>query len=85
MTSKAGQKCTAIRRALVPTASVDAVIDAVRERIAERVVVGDPSAEGVTIGPLASTGQRDDVLAQGREGCRPPAARWSSGRRAPPR
>ena len=64
MTSKAGQKCTAIRRALVPTASVDAVIDAVRARIAERVVVGDPRAEGVTMGPLASTGQRDDVLAQ---------------------
>ncbi|HEX5729070.1 phenylacetic acid degradation bifunctional protein PaaZ [Microbacterium sp.] len=64
MTSKAGQKCTAIRRALVPTASVDAVIDAVRARIAERVVVGDPRAEGVTMGPLASIGQRDDVLAQ---------------------
>ena len=64
MTSKTGQKCTAIRRALVPTASVDAVIDAVRARIAERVVVGDPRAEGVTMGPLASIGQRDDVLAQ---------------------
>jgi oxepin-CoA hydrolase/3-oxo-5,6-dehydrosuberyl-CoA semialdehyde dehydrogenase len=64
MTSKAGQKCTAIRRAIVPAESVDALIDAVRGRIAERVVVGDPRAEGVTMGPLASTGQRDDVLAQ---------------------
>jgi len=64
MTSKAGQKCTAIRRALVPAASVDSLIDAVRTRIAERVVVGDPRAEGVTMGPLASTAQRDDVLAQ---------------------
>jgi oxepin-CoA hydrolase/3-oxo-5,6-dehydrosuberyl-CoA semialdehyde dehydrogenase len=64
MTSKAGQKCTAIRRAIVPAASVDALVDAVRARIGERVVVGDPRAEGVTMGPLASTAQRDDVLAQ---------------------
>ena len=64
MTSKAGQKCTAIRRAIVPAASVDALVAAVRARIDERVVVGDPRAEGVTMGPLASTAQRDDVLAQ---------------------
>jgi len=64
MTSKAGQKCTAIRRAIVPTASVDAVIDAVRARIDERVVVGDPRADGVTMGPLASLAQRDEVLRQ---------------------
>ncbi len=64
MTSKSGQKCTAIRRAIVPAASVDALVDAVRTRIAERVIVGDPRAEGVTMGPLASTAQRDDVLAQ---------------------
>lgn len=62
MTSKAGQKCTAIRRAIVPAASVDAVVDAVRARLTERVVVGDPRTEGVTMGPLASTGQRDEVL-----------------------
>ena len=64
MTSKAGQKCTAIRRAIVPAASVDALVDAVRARIDERIVVGDPRAEGVTMGPLASTGQRDEVLRQ---------------------
>ncbi|MET0829144.1 MAG: phenylacetic acid degradation bifunctional protein PaaZ [Microbacterium sp.] len=64
MTSKAGQKCTAIRRAIVPAASVDALVDAVRARIDERVVVGDPRAEGVTMGPLASTAQRDEVLRQ---------------------
>ncbi len=64
MTTKAGQKCTAIRRAIVPAASVDSVIDAVRSRIAERVVVGDPRAEGVTMGPLASLAQRDEVLRQ---------------------
>ncbi|WP_308797389.1 phenylacetic acid degradation bifunctional protein PaaZ [Agromyces silvae] len=64
MTAKAGQKCTAIRRAIVPAASVDAVIDAVRARVAERVVLGDPRAEGVTMGPLASLAQRDEVLRQ---------------------
>ncbi len=64
MTAKAGQKCTAIRRAVVPAASVDAVIEAVATRIAEKVVLGDPRAEGVTMGPLASTAQRDEVLRQ---------------------
>ena len=64
MTTKAGQKCTAIRRAIVPAASVDDVVEAVRARIAERVVVGDPRAEGVTMGPLASLAQRDEVLRQ---------------------
>jgi len=64
MTAKAGQKCTAIRRAIVPTGMTDAVADAVRERIAAKVVVGDPRAEGVTMGPLASTEQRDEVLKQ---------------------
>ncbi|MGX1702693.1 phenylacetic acid degradation bifunctional protein PaaZ [Microbacterium sp. NPDC055357] len=64
MTTKAGQKCTAIRRAIVPAASVDAFVEAVREKIAERVVIGDPHAEGVTMGPLVSTQQRDEVLRQ---------------------
>ncbi|MGW9156782.1 phenylacetic acid degradation bifunctional protein PaaZ [Microbacterium sp. NPDC055665] len=64
MTSKAGQKCTAIRRAIVPTGVVDDVIDAVRARLSERIVLGDPRAEGVTMGPLASTAQRDEVLRQ---------------------
>ncbi|THG33918.1 phenylacetic acid degradation bifunctional protein PaaZ [Glaciibacter flavus] len=64
MTTKAGQKCTAIRRAIVPTASVDDVIDAVRARIEQRTVLGDPRAEGVTMGPLASLAQRDEVLRQ---------------------
>jgi len=62
MTTKAGQKCTAIRRAIVPAASVDAVADALRAKIAERVVVGDPHADGVTMGPLVSLAQRDEVL-----------------------
>lgn len=64
MTAKAGQKCTAIRRAIVPSGMSDAVAEAVRERIAAKVVVGDPRAEGVTMGPLASVEQRDEVLRQ---------------------
>jgi oxepin-CoA hydrolase/3-oxo-5,6-dehydrosuberyl-CoA semialdehyde dehydrogenase len=64
ITAKSGQKCTAIRRAIVPASSVDAVVDALRDRIAAKVVVGDPRTEGVTMGPLASTEQRDEVLRQ---------------------
>jgi len=61
MTSKAGQKCTAIRRALVPRELTDAVIEATRDRLA-KVVVGDPDTEGVTMGALASLEQREEVL-----------------------
>jgi oxepin-CoA hydrolase/3-oxo-5,6-dehydrosuberyl-CoA semialdehyde dehydrogenase len=64
MTAKAGQKCTAIRRALVPEALQEDVIAAVRNRIASRVTVGAPQADGVTMGALVSTGQRDEVLAR---------------------
>lgn len=66
MTVKAGQKCTAIRRVIVPRERVDDVVAAVGERIAARVVVGDPRTEGVTMGPLASAEQRDEVLQQVR-------------------
>ncbi|WP_297793604.1 phenylacetic acid degradation bifunctional protein PaaZ [Mycobacterium sp.] len=61
MTAKAGQKCTAIRRALVPRDLVDDVVDAARARLAS-VVVGKPDADGVTMGALASLAQRDEVL-----------------------
>ena len=64
MTTKAGQKCTAIRRAIVPAASADAVAKAVAERIATKVVVGDPRTEGTTMGSLASAEQRTEVLRQ---------------------
>lgn len=62
LTTKAGQKCTAIRRAIVPADAVDPLVEALRAKIAERVVVGDPRAEGVTMGPLVSVAQRDEVL-----------------------
>lgn len=60
MTTKCGQKCTAIRRAFVPRAQVPAVLEALKARLA-KVVIGDPSKEGVTMGALASRGQRDEV------------------------
>jgi oxepin-CoA hydrolase/3-oxo-5,6-dehydrosuberyl-CoA semialdehyde dehydrogenase len=64
LTAKAGQKCTAIRRAIVPAASVAPVVEALRDALAAKVVVGDPRAEGVTMGPLVSLEQRDEVLRQ---------------------
>lgn len=60
MTVKAGQKCTAIRRALVPEPMIDTVVDAVRKRLAQ-VVVGAPGVEGVTMGALAGLDQREEV------------------------
>ncbi|MEO6309390.1 MAG: phenylacetic acid degradation bifunctional protein PaaZ [Leifsonia sp.] len=61
MTAKAGQKCTSIRRLIVPREQMDAVAQAVGARIEKRLVIGDPRAEGVTMGPLASLEQRDEV------------------------
>jgi oxepin-CoA hydrolase / 3-oxo-5,6-dehydrosuberyl-CoA semialdehyde dehydrogenase len=60
MTVKAGQKCTAIRRALVPAEVADEVTSAVREQLAG-VVVGSPAAAGVGMGALASLEQREEV------------------------
>jgi oxepin-CoA hydrolase/3-oxo-5,6-dehydrosuberyl-CoA semialdehyde dehydrogenase len=67
MTAKAGQKCTSIRRAIVPVGVVDDLVEAVRARIAERVVLGDPRADGVTMGALVSREQRDEVVARVQE------------------
>ncbi|MBB3120602.1 phenylacetic acid degradation bifunctional protein PaaZ [Pseudoduganella violacea] len=63
MTGKAGQKCTAIRRIIVPAAQADAVAERLRERLS-KVTVGDPSVEGVRMGALASKDQQRDVAAQ---------------------
>jgi oxepin-CoA hydrolase / 3-oxo-5,6-dehydrosuberyl-CoA semialdehyde dehydrogenase len=60
MTVKAGQKCTAIRRAIVPRQHLDAVAERLKARLA-KIVVGDPSVEGVKMGPLASRAQQADV------------------------
>ena len=60
MTTKAGQKCTAIRRAIVPRQHIDAVIVKLRARLA-KTVIGDPSRDDVRMGALASHAQRADV------------------------
>jgi len=60
MTVKAGQKCTAIRRAMAPAQYLDAVEQALAERLA-KTRVGDPRAEDTRMGALVSLSQRDDV------------------------
>lgn len=60
MTIKAGQKCTAIRRAIVPRQHLDAVAERLRARLA-KTVIGDPSREEVRMGALASHAQKSDV------------------------
>lgn len=60
MTQKAGQKCTAIRRAIVPAQHADAVAAKLKERLA-KTTVGDPRLENVRMGALASKSQQQDV------------------------
>jgi oxepin-CoA hydrolase/3-oxo-5,6-dehydrosuberyl-CoA semialdehyde dehydrogenase len=60
MTVKAGQKCTAIRRALVPEPLLDAVAEAASARLA-KVVVGNPADQSVRMGALAGLDQREEV------------------------
>lgn len=60
ITIKAGQKCTAVRRIIVPENLIDDVQQAVAARLAS-VKVGDPSAEGVRMGALATLGQVEAV------------------------
>jgi oxepin-CoA hydrolase/3-oxo-5,6-dehydrosuberyl-CoA semialdehyde dehydrogenase len=62
MTQKTGQKCTAIRRVLVP----ESLLDAVKEDLLDRlggIKVGDPSREEVGMGPVATANQLRDVKA----------------------
>lgn len=61
MTTKAGQKCTAIRKAIVPASQADAVVQALKASLAN-VVVGDPRLQNVRMGPLAALSQRREVL-----------------------
>ncbi len=63
MTAKAGQKCTAIRKALVPVERAEQVIEALRAALG-KIAVGDPRLENVRMGPVASAGQRREVLDQ---------------------
>lgn len=74
MTSKAGQKCTAIRRIIVPAARIAEVQQALLQRLAG-VTIGDPQLEQVRMGALVNQEQRDDVQQKVdfllRNGCEP--------------
>ncbi len=61
MTVKAGQKCTAIRRIVVPEPLVEPAIEALRTALA-KVTIGDPSNEATRMGALVSSEQKADVL-----------------------
>jgi oxepin-CoA hydrolase / 3-oxo-5,6-dehydrosuberyl-CoA semialdehyde dehydrogenase len=66
MTVKAGQKCTAIRRAMAPAEYLDSVEQALAERLA-KTKVGDPRAEDTRMGALVSLSQCEDVRDRIRE------------------
>lgn len=58
MTVKTGQKCTAIRRTIIPKDLVDDVQNALKERL-EKTTIGDPALEDTRMGPLASSLQAE--------------------------
>ncbi|MFT5706942.1 MAG: oxepin-CoA hydrolase/3-oxo-5,6-dehydrosuberyl-CoA semialdehyde dehydrogenase [Oceanospirillaceae bacterium] len=60
MTTKAGQKCTAIRRAIVPKLMLDKVANTLKNRLV-KTVIGDPNREGVRMGSLVGASQCADV------------------------
>lgn len=61
ITQKAGQKCTAIRRIFIPTSIAAAVTEDLRAALRD-VKMGDPTQEGVRMGPVASAEQHKSVL-----------------------
>jgi len=61
MTVKAGQKCTAIRRAFVPADRVDAVTEALAARLA-KTTVGDPRRDETRMGPVVTRSQQAAAL-----------------------
>jgi len=62
LTQKCGQKCTAVRRIMVPEALADDLVEALVDRLAG-AAVGDPGERGVEIGPAASKAQQASVQA----------------------
>ncbi|MDQ3109045.1 MAG: phenylacetic acid degradation bifunctional protein PaaZ, partial [Bacteroidota bacterium] len=61
ITTKAGQKCTAVRRIIVPENRVEEVRAALGKRLSQ-TIIGDPNVEGVRMGALAGYSQRTEVL-----------------------
>lgn len=66
ITIKAGQKCTAVRRVIVPESLVEDVQIALGKALA-KTVIGDPAQEGVRMGSLAGLKQREEVKEKIRE------------------
>jgi phenylacetic acid degradation protein PaaN len=62
MTQKTGQKCTAVRRIIVPEAWADDLCKAISEDLS-RVVIGNTADKNVTMGPVATAAQHRDVRA----------------------
>ena len=60
MTSKAGQKCTAIRRIIAPSAITAELVEALSTALG-KIRIGNPANKDVHMGALASQGQRDEV------------------------
>ncbi len=61
MTTKAGQKCTAVRRIIAPEPLVQAVIEALASGLS-KTVIGDPKLDTTRMGALISNNQKQDVL-----------------------
>ena len=66
MTVKAGQKCTAVRRVIVPENLVEDVQIALGKRLS-KTIIGDPSVDGVRMGSLAGDVQKKEVSAKVKE------------------
>jgi 3,4-dehydroadipyl-CoA semialdehyde dehydrogenase len=62
ITLKAGQKCTAVRRILIPAARLDDALEGLKDRL-DAAVLGDPSERSTTVGPLATSSQKRDIEA----------------------
>ncbi len=60
ITIKAGQKCTAVRRILVPEKLVEDVEKSLSEKLT-KTIIGDPSMEGVRMGSIVSRKQMESV------------------------
>lgn len=61
ITTKAGQKCTAVRRIIVPENRIEEVRVALGKRLSQ-TIIGDPNIEGVRMGSLAGQSQRKEVM-----------------------
>jgi oxepin-CoA hydrolase/3-oxo-5,6-dehydrosuberyl-CoA semialdehyde dehydrogenase len=62
MTQKAGQKCTAIRRIIIPESATEAVVEALADRL-DQQILGSPYERPTTVGPLATASQKRDIQA----------------------